>query len=508
MTFSETVSQQRAKQEKLLKRFVTYSLTGSFALHGVGLCLKVNNLWKPDRAEPEEIAIVVMEQPEEALTEETPLDETFSEPEATSEFIESDATPGEAGAATFVESPPAAALPEPSVEEDPIVEPEPEPSPAPIAEDVEEPVTEEPVTEEPVTEESADPPLAESSEEVAEVPQPRTLNNLLEELRRAREQTRQTAANREAESQVESSNRTNTAGTASEESDRATRTAVRSDRPGSSPSSSSSPGSSESESTRPGNGEGDRPNPGRGSREISCRNCNFDYPESANGAEGTAQVIVETDERGRVVSVTLSGSSGNPELDRAALQQARERVRLDGATAGESYPIEIDFVQPNSEAAERVRERGDRRSITVSDPEPTTAESSEPETPETVANPSAPEPSVPAEPSASPEAESSPSSPVDSESPDNVDGLEEPAPDIPLPSEPSNSPEAAPAPAPAPEAAPAPAPIPEAAPAPAPAPAPIPEAAPAPAPAPAPVPAPAPAPAPLPLPDPVSAPPE
>lgn len=126
-----------------------------------------------------------------------------------------------------------------------------------------------------------------------------------------------------------------------------------------------------------GEGAGDRPTdggtsdrPSSRSREITCRDCEFDYPDSADGAEGSAQVVVETDDQGRVVSVTLSRSSGNAELDRAALEQARERVRLDGARAGESYPIEIDFVQFGSDAERRARDQGTRESITVSEPVP------------------------------------------------------------------------------------------------------------------------------------------
>ncbi|NJR64574.1 MAG: TonB family protein [Leptolyngbyaceae cyanobacterium CRU_2_3] len=107
-----------------------------------------------------------------------------------------------------------------------------------------------------------------------------------------------------------------------------------------------------------GGGESDRPTRNSGSRQVSCRGCDFDYPESANGVEGTATVRVETDDRGRVVSVTLSGSSGNAELDRAALEQARERVRLRGARAGESYPIQVDFVQPGSDADRRSTRTG------------------------------------------------------------------------------------------------------------------------------------------------------
>jgi TonB family protein len=219
------------------------------------------------------------------------------------------------------------------------------------------------------------------------------------------------------------------------------------------------------ESTGESTSDGERSNRGSQSREIRCRGCDFDYPESADGAEGTAQVIVETDEQGQVISVTLSGSSGNPELDRAALEQARERVRLEGAKAGESYPIEVDFVQPGSEAAERVEERGSRNSITVSEPEPEPAPAAEsPGTPETAANESpSPEPlSEPAtaEPSLSPEAQ--PSSPdaansqqPNSEQPSDADTLLNP------PANPPTLPEAL-SPEPVPELAPEPAPEPEA----------------------------------------------
>lgn len=354
MTFSDTVSQHREKQEQSLRRFVTYSLASSLVMHGIGLGVRVSPL-KPEQSTSEEIVIVVTEDtlPEAMPEIEQPV-EDFAEPNAT----------------TIVEAP----LPDvfaPIAEEEfmPEDEPEPEPLPVPLAEEElsEEPI-EEPIerTSDELTEEST------TETEVAETtPETQNFSNLLEELRRTREQARQNSSERNVESRP-----TEPVRSSQSESNSTTVTAPRS------PSSLPSPG--------PGAGEAENNEQGNRSREITCQGCNFDYPEQARGAEGTAQVIVETNDEGRVVSVTLSRSSGNPELDRAALEQARQRVRLEGAGTGESYPIDIDFVQPGSEAAERVRERGDRRSITVSDPEPElpeTNETAESEIPDTVESP-------------------------------------------------------------------------------------------------------------------------
>ncbi|GAB4384566.1 MAG: hypothetical protein Kow00121_48270 [Elainellaceae cyanobacterium] len=393
MTFSDTVAQQRDQQEKRLKRFITYSLAGSLALHGVFLLSKVR-YWQPEASEPEEIAIIVTESLEQEPIEETPPAE-FSEPAPESDLATADTGLVEPGAATFVEAPPAPPVSEPLAEKEPIAEEEPEPQPAvPITEDeIENDLAEEQV--EDIAEEPTEEPLAESDEEVAEAtPEPRDFSNLLEELRRARQQTRQTRQTA-TESSTPSSTSGVTPNNPSEAGDRSPTAAI--GPTGLSSGSDSSEGSDTG--TAPASGAGDDSGQG-GQREVRCRGCDFDYPESANGAEGTAQVVVETDEQGRVISVTLSGSSGNPELDQAALEQARERVRLQGARAGESYPIEIDFVQPGSEAAERAEERGDRTSITVSDPEPA-AETPELADPATATNQSPePQPSISPEPGA------------------------------------------------------------------------------------------------------------
>lgn len=418
MTFSDAVAQQREQHEKALKRFVTYSLAGSFVLHGVGLCLKVNDLWQPRPVESEEIVIVTAEPPEENLAEVLPPENNSSELDMESGFEASGSGLEGAGAATIVETPASQASASESSEAESAAEKEPEPTSVPIAEDVE-PVTEESNLEEPV------------EEELAEATESRDLSDLLEELRRAREQARQTAANGHSpDGQAGIGPLGNSGSNSSGNGLGGNSTAAVG---------TGGLGSGLGDGRETGTGSGDgrgtgddaRPQRGSQSREISCRGCDFDYPESADGAEGIAQVIVETDEQGRVVSVMLSRSSGNAALDRAALEQARQRIRLSNARAGESYPINVDFVQSNSEAAQRVRERGDRRSITVSDPEPEA--DAAPETPplnttETLTAPvsrepqpepsTLPPPSTPEAESSAPEPESSTSAEAESSTPE------------------------------------------------------------------------------------------
>jgi len=446
MTFSSTVAQQRQKQTVTLQRFIT-------SLHGLGLFLKVAQPPVNEEIAQEEITIVVTEPPEELPPEET---EIVPDPQAPAVATAPPAatTPS----TTVVETPVETAPPEePVVEEDVVEEDvveedvveEPEPLPSPVA-DV-------PVDE--VVEDIPEEVLEEPTETIAATPPRRNLRDLLNDLRQSQETT-----NPVADAPVSDASPT-----------RGPR--------GFDPSQFSRPGTAEGVTTAAGpttsgtgtspapsapQGEGDRPNPGSSSREISCRGCDFDYPEEADGAEGQAQVVVETDEQGRVISVTLSRSSGNAALDRAALQQARERVRLNNARAGESYPLEIDFVQPNSDAARRAQERGDRRSITVNDPEPIVTESPTPPTnPVEQADQVTPDeaPSSPELPvTSSPQPSSTPNATQDEEQPQE-NRPESTTPEVvttpetpdPVQSSPSPRPSSSPAPSPTPSVRPSPA---------------------------------------------------
>ncbi|NJN21582.1 MAG: energy transducer TonB [Leptolyngbya sp. RL_3_1] len=126
-----------------------------------------------------------------------------------------------------------------------------------------------------------------------------------------------------------------------------------------------------------GNGEG------RGSRTVRCRSCaRPSYPADAlaDGVEGEAKVSVQFDANGNVIGVTLERSSGNPELDRAALASAQQWQFDSGGQSG-SVSVEIPFVIEGSDRHQEAQRQGDRESATLPDPDPTaTGENSRRET--------------------------------------------------------------------------------------------------------------------------------
>ncbi|BAU40267.1 TonB family protein [Leptolyngbya sp. O-77] len=343
MTFSHTVAQQRAKQEKYVRRFVGYSLVGSFLLHGIAMGMRVSRFENPPAAED---LVVVVEPPTEPIPVPSPIQSETVQPEQVEReqplASRSVDAPGASRDAELVEPP---TVPQRS--------PDAPPSPSELP--------------------SASPqtPAAEptgTADAEDENPAPGPLRSFFPT----------SSGSPEGAGTVAAAPGTTGAG----------------DRPVANPESDS--------------GEGSRSRGGSQSREITCRGCDFDYPDQANGAEGTARVVVETDASGRVVSVMLSRSSGNAELDQAALRQARERVRLNNARAGESYPLDIEFVQPGSRSASQARQRGDRRSITVTDPAPAADTPSAPAT--ATQQPPTPTPSPSSQPStAAPAAATSPS---------------------------------------------------------------------------------------------------
>ncbi|NJO74438.1 MAG: hypothetical protein HC833_12170 [Leptolyngbyaceae cyanobacterium RM1_406_9] len=184
---SETVDQKRKQQEKTLKRLVTYSLVGSFVSHAVGLCFKVDSLWKPEQAEQEEITIVVTEPLEEDLVETIPSELQDAESSAESEFLALNGEAEQASAATVLEAPP---VPTISAGEPPARQ-EAESAITPISEAIEEPVTQASDAQE--SNDELENLSADSSEAIAGAIEPRDLSNLLAELRRVREQRRQSA---------------------------------------------------------------------------------------------------------------------------------------------------------------------------------------------------------------------------------------------------------------------------------------------------------------------------
>lgn len=89
-----------------------------------------------------------------------------------------------------------------------------------------------------------------------------------------------------------------------------------------------------------GSGEGDLE--GSGSGRVACRsNCKPDYPGRARrqGQEGKVAIRVVADANGKVTSAKIARSSGNSELDAAALKQAR-RAKIE---APPGKPVTMNF---------------------------------------------------------------------------------------------------------------------------------------------------------------------
>ncbi|OKH20902.1 hypothetical protein NIES593_17410 [Hydrococcus rivularis NIES-593] len=87
---------------------------------------------------------------------------------------------------------------------------------------------------------------------------------------------------------------------------------------------------------------------GNGDGRAACKECDTAYPEQArrNGVEGRVEVAVDTDAQGNVTNVRVVRSSGNRDLDEATVRQAQEwklkpspRGRQ-GVTIGTEYAIE------------------------------------------------------------------------------------------------------------------------------------------------------------------------
>lgn len=101
--------------------------------------------------------------------------------------------------------------------------------------------------------------------------------------------------------------------------------------------------------------------------QLACRNCSKPrYPDRARrrGVEGAAKIKVDVDDKGNVTNVQVAQSTGDAELDQAAVRAAR-RWKFDtpnGARQGVS--ARVDFALEGSERSRQIRERQRQRAAT------------------------------------------------------------------------------------------------------------------------------------------------
>lgn len=385
MSFSSIAVQQREKEAQSLRSFLAWSLIGSLGLHLGVLTLGLSNLWhRSPELEEEPLEIVIVDPPPtpEAVKPQEPQETlperqteggssrigSQSNPKANIEVVRPKAAPAPS-------SPPKAAtrpVPQPA----PSVAPSPPPpavtaekQPAPITPDRTQKLVED-LKREPAPQQKPAPipqPAPVAVDRPPQKPQPAAppaqtqpqenanLRNTLGEIRNTTE-SQATAP----QSAAGSGNRTGTAttgnGTSSsgQGSGRSTGQAA-----GSGSSVATGPGAAR-QGTPQGEGSGSGDPTGSGSGRLSCRNCSKPkYPEQARkrGVEGSAKIKVDVDDKGNVTNVRVAESSGNRDLDEAAVRAAR-RWKFDtpnGARQGVS--AKVDFELENSERSRRNRER-------------------------------------------------------------------------------------------------------------------------------------------------------
>lgn len=398
MSLSETCIQQREQDAKKIKLWLLSGLMISALLHIGLLALAFSGLLDRELEIPEEDLIefivieeeVVESEPEEIIEEPEPIveevpEEIIEEPEPVIEEIPEEIVEEITPVEPTLELEETAALPPPiPAEAEPLPEPEPIPEPV-VEEPLPEPVVEEPIPEpEPAPEPFAEPwqePISEPAPEplTANNTTPEPMTNILDGFEADQEET------------VPAPDPSNTdISTFGEPVERSQPTQAAVPQPGAvgSPAGIGNAfegiGSGETgfDSSNPGEGDvafGDSPlqespggsDPGRpegtdegigddmgnetdtafagGGGSWACSsNCDPGYPRALRdlGIEGTATVRVFLEADGRVTQQELVNSSGNTDLDQAALEAA-SRMRFDPIDGGGSrsvlLPIEFQL---------------------------------------------------------------------------------------------------------------------------------------------------------------------
>ncbi len=102
------------------------------------------------------------------------------------------------------------------------------------------------------------------------------------------------------------------------------------------------------------------------SGRLAYRTCSKpEYPEKARqrGLEGKAEISVDVDSKGNVTNVRLAQTSGHAELDKAAVEQARNWKFNAPNGAAQGVSAKVDFAIEGSVRSRQIRERRRKRGI-------------------------------------------------------------------------------------------------------------------------------------------------
>ena len=140
-------------------------------------------------------------------------------------------------------------------------------------------------------------------------------------------------------------------------------------------------------------GSGNRDATGSGDGGVACRsNCKPLYPESARrrGEEGQPQLRIDIGSDGKATNIQLARSSGNRELDEAALRGARRAKYKAPSSGRQGVLVKVDFAIEGSERHRQLQERRKRREVARRNRPTTTANSPQRPATQTTAERSAP----------------------------------------------------------------------------------------------------------------------
>ena len=102
-------------------------------------------------------------------------------------------------------------------------------------------------------------------------------------------------------------------------------------------------------------------------RVVQCLSCPKPrYPKRAlrRGIEGEPRILITINSEGRVQGVQLERSSGNPEIDRAALNAGR-RSRFQAIAGGARVPVSYSVVIRGSEKHQQAVQRKEKQGYTL-----------------------------------------------------------------------------------------------------------------------------------------------
>jgi TonB family protein len=335
MSFSNTAKEQREKEAKSVKSFLTVSVIGSLAVHIGVLASGLGNL------------LSVAPQ----IEEDNPIEITFVEPQTQE-------------------------TPKPPQEK--IQEKQPTPAPVPQAQTPRKKVDRQKVTspQEPVQPEQR---TAKVQQQPVEQSKPTATNKPVENSSSAASQASSPTANNNASERPTTSSREtgdSVSGDAGVLIGRETNAGIafgnNNNVTSATAGNNTSTGRRKRETVATGSSAPNVPTEIRRSRRdsdgsndgrASCQECNTAYPEQArrNRIEGRVEVAVDTDAQGNVTNVRVVRSSGNRELDEATVRQARDwklkpsQSGRQGVTIGTEYAIEGS--QRHRQLQERTRQQ-------------------------------------------------------------------------------------------------------------------------------------------------------